>query len=210
MFLRRQMTKTYHLTKIKQPSWKTPPFCWIRSIFRRISSKSGIYTNHTWFYPPVQHHRLTASTNRSEISVTWSPQHWHLYPHYWRRQPHGGGQRTMSRILAPCAARIKLAIVSDQAFYDPDRPTSLAIDASLLKRTKFHSETTEWIGRMANSSGYFQIPSPTRSRYAMIELECMEASKWGMKKCRQFLKGFSNFNLVTDHRPLIPILNDYS
>jgi hypothetical protein len=49
----------------------------------------------------------------------------------------------------------------------------------------------------------------------MIELDCMEASKWGMKwggasKCSQLLEGFSNFNLVTEHRPLIPILNDNS
>jgi hypothetical protein len=43
----------------------------------------------------------------------------------------------------------------------------------------------------------------------MIELECLAAS-WAMKQCRQFLEGLSNFDLVTDHRPLIPILNEYS
>jgi hypothetical protein len=30
-----------------------------------------------------------------------------------------------------------------------------------------------------------------------------------MRKCRQFLEGLPSFRLVTDHRPLIPILNDY-
>jgi hypothetical protein len=31
-----------------------------------------------------------------------------------------------------------------------------------------------------------------------------------MHKCRQFIEGLPHFELVTDHRPLIPILNDYS
>ncbi len=30
-----------------------------------------------------------------------------------------------------------------------------------------------------------------------------------MRKCRQFLEGLPSFHLLTDHRPLIPILNDY-
>ena len=31
-----------------------------------------------------------------------------------------------------------------------------------------------------------------------------------MQKCRQFLEGLPEFNLSTDHKPLIPILNDHS
>jgi hypothetical protein len=43
----------------------------------------------------------------------------------------------------------------------------------------------------------------------MIELEFLAAA-WAMKKCRQFIEGLSTFNLITDHRPLVPILNEYS
>ena len=43
----------------------------------------------------------------------------------------------------------------------------------------------------------------------MIELECLGAA-WAMHKCRQFLEGLPSFELVTDHKPLVPILNDYS
>ena len=43
----------------------------------------------------------------------------------------------------------------------------------------------------------------------MIELECLAAA-WGMHKCRQFLEGLLSFELVTDHKPLIPILNSYA
>lgn len=43
----------------------------------------------------------------------------------------------------------------------------------------------------------------------MIELECLAAA-WAMKKCKSFLEGLPSFEVVLDHRPLIPILNDYS
>ena len=53
--------------------------------------------------------------------------------------------------------------------------------------------------------------TPTEIRYAMlcyamIELEALGAC-WAMKKCDMFLRGLPHFKLVTDHQPLIPILN---
>ena len=42
----------------------------------------------------------------------------------------------------------------------------------------------------------------------MIELECLSAA-WAMNKCRQFLEGL-DLELVTDQKPLVPILNSYS
>lgn len=35
------------------------------------------------------------------------------------------------------------------------------------------------------------------------------AAAWAMFKSRQFLEGLPSFKLITDHRPLIPILNDF-
>ena len=51
--------------------------------------------------------------------------------------------------------------------------------------------------------------SGTQSRYAMIELKCLRAA-WAMQKCRQFLEGLKHFELVVDHKPLVPILNEYT
>ena len=51
--------------------------------------------------------------------------------------------------------------------------------------------------------------SAAETRYAMIELECLGAA-WAMSKCRQFLEGLPHFDLVVDHKPLVPILNDYA
>lgn len=43
----------------------------------------------------------------------------------------------------------------------------------------------------------------------MIELECLGVT-WAMYKCRQFIEGLPSFEVITDHKPLIPILNDYA
>lgn len=41
----------------------------------------------------------------------------------------------------------------------------------------------------------------------MIKLEGLGAA-WAMHKCRQFFEGLPTFDLVTDHKPLVPILNN--
>ena len=50
--------------------------------------------------------------------------------------------------------------------------------------------------------------SDGESQYAMIELDCL-AVTWAMRKGHQFLESLPSFKLLTDYRPLIPILNDY-
>ena len=44
--------------------------------------------------------------------------------------------------------------------------------------------------------------------YAIIELEMLAVS-WAIIKCRVFLAGLPHFTVRTDHRPLIPILNNH-
>ena len=50
--------------------------------------------------------------------------------------------------------------------------------------------------------------SDAESHYAIIELE-LPAIVWAVRKCSLFLSGTS-FGVITDHRPLVPILNSYS
>ena len=50
--------------------------------------------------------------------------------------------------------------------------------------------------------------SDAETRYAVIELE-MLGVVWAVRKCHLFLAG-APFAVVTDHRPLVPILNSYS
>ena len=53
-----------------------------------------------------------------------------------------------------------------------------------------------------------QFLSDTESRYAVIELELL-AVTWAISKCNIFLAGLQHFLVITDHHPLIPILNNH-
>ena len=46
------------------------------------------------------------------------------------------------------------------------------------------------------------------SRYAIIELELL-VKTWSVIKCKMFLSSLQHFQVVTDHSPLVPILNTH-
>ena len=50
--------------------------------------------------------------------------------------------------------------------------------------------------------------SDAESRYAVIELELLGVA-WAVKKCSLFLAGLPHFDVIVDHQPLIPILNNH-
>ena len=56
---------------------------------------------------------------------------------------------------------------------------------------------------------WLTIPDGHREPYATIELELL-AVVWAMMNCKFYLAGLQHFGLVTDHRPLVHILNSYS
>ena len=92
------------------------------------------------------------------------------------------------------------------AFFDLRKPTRLCTDAShqglgfVLQQKSGES----WVLIQAGS----RFLSDTESRYAVIELELLAVS-WAILKCRIFLAGLPHFSVVTDHYPLISILNNY-
>ena len=47
------------------------------------------------------------------------------------------------------------------------------------------------------------------SRFLSAAGECLGAA-WAMSKCRHFLERLPHFDLVVDHKPPVPILNDYA
>ena len=106
--------------------------------------------------------------------------------------------------------KVKKALVSPPvlAFFSPGLPTVLQTDASRqqgLGYVLMQQHGTEW--KMIQCGSRFL--TDTESRYAVIELE-MLAIVWATKKCRLYLAGCPNYTLITDHRPLIPILNSRS
>jgi hypothetical protein len=47
------------------------------------------------------------------------------------------------------------------------------------------------------------------TRYATLELEAL-AIYWAIKKCELYLSGLPHFLVITDHKPLIPLFNQFA
>ena len=102
---------------------------------------------------------------------------------------------------------VKKALIAPPilAHFDITLPTMLQTDASRLHGLGFallqrHGE--DW--KLVQCGSRFL--TDTETRYAVIEVE-MAAVLWAIKKCSTYLTGLPNFELVIDHRPLVPILN---
>ena len=99
-----------------------------------------------------------------------------------------------------------LATAPTLAFFDARKETRLYTDASTLGIgfILLQKAGDEWKIIQAGS----RFLTDTEGRYAVIELECL-AVAWAIKKCNIFLSGMAHFTVVTDHNPLIPILNTH-
>ena len=102
---------------------------------------------------------------------------------------------------------VKKALTSTPtlAHFDPRLPTALQSDASRLNGIAYallqkHDE--KW--RLVQCGSRFL--SPTEKRYSTGETELL-AAVWGILKCRLYLQGMSAFELIIDHKSLIPTLN---
>ena len=94
------------------------------------------------------------------------------------------------------------------AYFDPSCPTALHTDAARLHGLGYcllQHQQGQWKLIQCGS----RFVTDVESRYAAIELELL-AVTWAVQKCRLFLAGLPSFDVVTDHRPLISILNQKS
>ena len=105
------------------------------------------------------------------------------------------------------AAKGSLTIAPVLSFFDANRPSRLCTDASrqglgfILQQ-----QNPEVIWNLIQAGSRFLTNA--ESRYAVIELE-MLAVCWAINKCKLFLTGLQHFTVITDHNPLIPILNNH-
>jgi len=104
-------------------------------------------------------------------------------------------------------AKAKLTEVPTLAYFNVAKETRLCTDASrqglgfVLQQL---SDNGHWNLVQAGS----RFLTSAESRYAVIELELL-AIAWAVTKCHVFLGGMQHFQVVTDHSPLIPILNSH-
>lgn len=103
-------------------------------------------------------------------------------------------------------AKQSLASAPTLSYFDPAKPTRLCTDASRhgLGFVLQQCHHDKWTLVQAGS----RFLSDAESRYAIIELEMLAVS-WAIIKCRVFLAGLPQFTVLTDHHPLIPILNNH-
>lgn len=102
---------------------------------------------------------------------------------------------------------VKSVLVSPPvlAHFDPALPTRLETDASRMRGLGFvlrQRHGDNW--RLTQCGSRFLTDA--ESRYAVVELE-LAAVVWGVRKCGTYLTGLPHFELIVDHRPLVPILN---
>ena len=101
-------------------------------------------------------------------------------------------------------ARAALSVPPALAYFDGSKPLMLHTDASRQHGLGFvlrQKVADSWRTVQAGS----RFITTTESRYATIELE-MLAIAWAVKKCHLYLAG-QHFTIVTDHKPLLTILN---
>ena len=90
-------------------------------------------------------------------------------------------------------------------FFDPTKLTRLLTDAS-NKGLGFilqQQSGDKWHVVQAGS----RFLTDTESRYATIEKEMLGVT-WAVIKCHKFLAGLQHFDIITDHNPLLSILNN--
>lgn len=95
------------------------------------------------------------------------------------------------------------------ASFDPALPTVLQTDASCLYGLGYALLQDHGGGQFRLIQCGSRFLTDTETRYATIKLELL-AIVWAMKKCKFYLTGLQHFSLVTDHRPLVLVLNSYS